>query len=122
MATTLTICQLKVTDLRCHEQMSWTCSDGLNLLIGANGSGKTSLLEAVYLMAHGRSYLDPNIQVASLDHALWFHQPFRADEWLLLSMEAERVAGGRGLARGRFYTREGLLVATTMQEGVMRFR
>jgi len=76
----------------------------------------------VCLMAHGRSYLDPGMQVASLDHALWFHQPFRADEWLLLSMEAERVAGGRGLARGRFYTRDGQLVATTMQEGVMRFR
>jgi DNA replication and repair protein RecF len=56
MATTLTICQIKVTDLRCHEQMTWTCSKGLNLLIGANGSGKTSLLESVYLMAHGRSF------------------------------------------------------------------
>ena len=56
MATRLTICQIKVTDLRCHEQITWTCSEGLNLLIGANGSGKTSLLEAVYLMAHGRSF------------------------------------------------------------------
>jgi DNA replication and repair protein RecF len=56
MATTLTICQIKVTDLRCHEQITWTCSEGLNLLIGANGSGKTSLLESVYLMAHGRSF------------------------------------------------------------------
>lgn len=74
------------------------------------------------LMAHGRSYLDPGMQVASLDHALWFHQACRADEWLLLSMEAERVGGGRGLARGRFFTREGQLVATTMQEGLMRFR
>ena len=74
------------------------------------------------LMAHGRSYLDQNMQVASLDHALWFHQDCRADEWLLLSMEAERVGGGRGLARGRFFTRGGQLVATTMQEGLMRFR
>jgi DNA replication and repair protein RecF len=56
MATTLTICQITVTDLRCHEQITWTCSEGLNLLIGANGSGKTSLLESVYLMAHGRSF------------------------------------------------------------------
>lgn len=56
MATTLTICQIKVTDLRCHEQISWICSEGLNLLIGANGIGKTSLLESVYLMAHGRSF------------------------------------------------------------------
>jgi acyl-CoA thioesterase-2 len=74
------------------------------------------------LMIHGRSYRDPTMQVASLDHALWFHEDFQADQWLLLSMEAERVAGGRGLARGRFYTREGRLVATTMQEGLMRFR
>lgn len=56
MATTLTVCKIKVTDLRCHEQITWTCSAGLNLLIGANGSGKTSLLEAAYLMAHGRSF------------------------------------------------------------------
>ena len=74
------------------------------------------------LMIHGRSYRDPALQVASLDHALWFHEDFHADQWLLLSMEAERVSGGRGLARGRFYTREGRLVATTMQEGLMRFR
>ena len=56
MATRLKICQIQVTDLRCHEQITWTCSEGLNLLIGANGSGKTSLLESVYLMAHGRSF------------------------------------------------------------------
>ena len=56
MATTLTICQIKVIDLRCHEEMTWLCSEGLNLLLGANGSGKTSLLESVYLMAHGRSF------------------------------------------------------------------
>ena len=74
------------------------------------------------LMIHGRSYRDPDLQVASLDHALWFHADFQADQWLLLTMEAERVGGGRGLARGRFYTREGRLVATTMQEGLMRIR
>jgi len=56
MATTLTIGQMKVTDLRCHEHISWTCAEGLNLLIGANGSGKTSLLESVYLMVYGRSF------------------------------------------------------------------
>ncbi len=56
MVTTLTICQIKVKDMRCHEHVVWTCSKGLNLLIGANGSGKTSLLESVYLMVHGRSF------------------------------------------------------------------
>jgi len=56
MATTLLIGRLTVKDLRCHEAVSWTCSEGLNLLTGANGSGKTSLLEAVYLMVYGRSF------------------------------------------------------------------
>jgi acyl-CoA thioesterase-2 len=74
------------------------------------------------LMIHGRPYTDPSLQVASLDHALWFHQSFRADDWLLLSMDVERVGGGRGLARGRFFTRDGQMVATAMQEGLMRFR
>jgi len=81
-----------------------------------------SYLIDVCLMAHGRSYFDKGMQVASLDHALWFHEAFRADEWLLCDLQAERVGGGRGLARGRFYTRGGRLVATTMQEGLMRFR
>jgi acyl-CoA thioesterase-2 len=79
------------------------------------------LLDAC-LMIHGRPYNDPSLQVASLDHALWFHDDFRADQWLLLTMDAERVSGGRGLARGRFFTRDGRHVATAMQEGLMRFR
>jgi acyl-CoA thioesterase-2 len=76
----------------------------------------------VCLIAHGRHFAGTNFQVASLDHALWFHEDFRADDWLLHTVEAERIGGGRGLARGNFYTREGRLVATTMQQGVMRFR
>jgi acyl-CoA thioesterase-2 len=76
----------------------------------------------VCLIVHGRHFDGSGIQVASLDHALWFHEDFRADEWLLHTVEAERIGGGRGLAKGSFYTREGRLVATTMQQGVMRFR
>ena len=76
----------------------------------------------VCLIAHGRHFAGAGFQVASLDHALWFHEDFRADDWLLHTVEAERIGGGRGLARGNFYTREGRLVATTMQQGVMRFR
>ncbi|GAB5450346.1 MAG: acyl-CoA thioesterase II [Halioglobus sp.] len=76
----------------------------------------------VCLIAHGRHFAGKDFQVASLDHALWFHDAFRADEWLLHIVEAERIGGGRGLARGSFYTRDGRLVATTMQQGVMRFR
>ncbi len=79
------------------------------------------LLDAC-LMVHGRPYDDPGLQVASLDHALWFHDEFRADQWLLLAMDAEHIGAGRGLARGRFFTRDGRHVATAMQEGVMRFR
>ena len=76
----------------------------------------------VCLLTHGRSYLDRRWQVASLDHGLWFHDDFRVDDWLLHVVEAERVSGGRGLARGSFYTREGRLVASTVQQGVMRRR
>jgi acyl-CoA thioesterase II len=76
----------------------------------------------VCLITHGRSFEDKMMQVASLDHALWFHEDFRADEWLLHTVEAERLGGGRGLARGRFYTQGGRLVASTVQQGVMRFR
>ncbi len=81
----------------------------------------TMLLD-VCLSIHGKRYDDPELQIASLDHALWLHAEFRADEWLLHVAEAERVSGGRSLARGRFYTRAGKLVATTMQQGVMRYR
>ena len=76
----------------------------------------------VCLIVHGRHFADAGFQVASLDHALWFHEDFRADEWLLHTVEADRIGGGRGLARGHFYTQEGKLVATTMQQAVMRFR
>jgi acyl-CoA thioesterase-2 len=76
----------------------------------------------VCLIVHGRHFASSNFQVASLDHALWFHEDFRADDWLLHTVEAERIGGGRGLARGNFYTRDGRLVGTTMQQGVMRIR
>ena len=76
----------------------------------------------VCLIVHGRHFDGTGFQVASLDHALWYHEGFRADDWLLHTVEAERIGGGRGRARGSFYTREGRLVATTMQQGLMRFR
>lgn len=81
----------------------------------------TMLLD-VCLLIHGLSFHQPDIQSASLDHAIWFHAPFRADEWLLHSVDAEAVGGGRGLARGRFYTRDGRLVASVAQQGLMRYR
>lgn len=72
--------------------------------------------------AIGGKFGDPELQVASLDHALWFHRPFDFSDWLLFVSESLSVAGGRGLSRGSFYTREGVLVASTAQEGVMRKR
>ncbi len=74
------------------------------------------------LLAQGRSVFDPDLQVASLDHAMWFHRPFRADEWLLYAEESPSASGGRGLARGQVFTRAGLLVASTAQEGLMRVK
>ena len=81
----------------------------------------TMLLDAG-LIQHGRSYRDRELQVASLDHAIWFHADFRADQWLLHSAVLERNSGGRTLVRGGFYTQDGLHVATVMQQGLMRKR
>ena len=72
--------------------------------------------------AIGGMFGDPELQVASLDHALWFHRPFDFDDWLLFVAESLSVAGGRGLNRGSVYTRDGALVASATQEGVMRKR
>lgn len=76
----------------------------------------------VTLAAHGRTLFEPAFQAASLDHAMWFHRPFRADEWLLYSQDSPNSAGARGLARGLLFTRDGKLAATVMQEGLIRLR
>ncbi len=69
---------------------------------------------------HGISYYQPNVLMASLDHALWFHRAFRADDWLLYSIDSPSAQDGRGLARGMVYDRQGRLVASTAQEGLIR--
>ena len=69
---------------------------------------------------HGISYYQPDVQMASLDHALWFHREFRADDWLLYSIDSPSAQGSRGLARGQVYDRAGRLVASTAQEGLIR--
>lgn len=74
------------------------------------------------LLPHGLHVLDSNIQIASIDHAMWFHRDFRMDDWLLYVCEGVSTSGARGVARGRFFTRDGILVASTMQEGLIRFR
>lgn len=78
-----------------------------------------SLLQAA-LLPHGKSVLNPDMQVASLDHALWFHRAFRADEWLLYTQESPAAFGARGFCRGELYTRDGVLVASAAQEGLIR--
>ena len=75
---------------------------------------------AVALQPHGVSWLSKGIRMASLDHAIWFHRPFRLDDWLLHVVESPSAAGARGMVRGRIYTVDGTLVATTAQEGVIR--
>jgi len=69
---------------------------------------------------HGVSYLQGNVQMASLDHAMWFHRPFRADEWLLYVQDSPSGSGARGFNRGLIYNQAGDLVASTTQEGLMR--
>lgn len=69
---------------------------------------------------HGISYLQPNVQMASLDHAMWFHRPLRCDEWLLYACDSPTAQASRGLARGSIYDHGGRLVASTAQEGLIR--
>jgi acyl-CoA thioesterase-2 len=74
------------------------------------------------MLPHGVSWLTPGMQVASLDHAMWFHQDVRVDGWLLHVVDSPKAHGGRGLVRGRVFTRDGALVASTAQEGLIRRR
>jgi acyl-CoA thioesterase-2 len=74
------------------------------------------------LVPHGQSVLQDSIQAASLDHALWFHRPFRADEWLLYAQDSPSASGARGFSRGLVFDRSGRLVASVAQEGLIRER
>jgi acyl-CoA thioesterase II len=79
-----------------------------------------TLLDSV-LLAHGRGgWAVGDVVGASLDHAMWFHRPFRADEWLLYDQESPSASGGRGLGQARIYTRDGRLAISVIQEGVVR--
>ena len=72
------------------------------------------------LQPHGRTVRDTDIMAASLDHSLWFHRPFRVDDWLLYTLDSPVAHGARGFAMGTFYTRDGRLVASAAQEGLLR--
>ncbi len=72
------------------------------------------------LLPHAVGAMEENLFMASLDHAMWFHRPVRADEWMLYSQSSPSASGGRGLARGSIFTRSGDLVISVMQEGLIR--
>ncbi len=112
---------------RAPEQMVWMRASGrlpdafpLHQCVLAYASDFTLLDTA--LIAHGKLMFDKDIQLASLDHALWLHRPFRADEWLLYAQHSPSSHGARGFCRGSIFTREGVLVASVVQEGLMRQR
>ena len=111
--------------LRTTHSMAWIKADGelpddelLHVCLVTYASDMT-LLDSV-LLANGLSWNDGRTAGASLDHAMWFHRPFRADQWLLYAQESPVSAGARGLARGELYTREGELVVSVVQEGLIR--
>jgi acyl-CoA thioesterase-2 len=74
------------------------------------------------LLPHGVAFRDPRLIIASLDHTLWLHRPFRADEWLLYTCDAPAAFDARGFVRGQIFTRDGKLVASAAQEGLIRMK
>jgi acyl-CoA thioesterase-2 len=95
-------------------------SPALHQAILAYASDLTLLGTA--LLPHGMSFFQPDVQAASLDHAMWFHRPFRIDDWLLYAMDSPSAGNGRGLGRGSIFSRDGRLIASVAQEGVIRRR
>jgi acyl-CoA thioesterase-2 len=111
--------------LRTTRNLVWLRVDGelpadplLHVCLMTYASDLT-LLDSV-LLGHGLSWADGKTSGASLDHAMWFHRPFRADQWLLYAQESPVAAGGRGLARGEVFTADGELVVSVVQEGLIR--
>ena len=111
--------------LRADRNLVWLRADGdlpddslLHVCLMTYASDMT-LLDTV-LLRHGLSWADGHTRGASLDHAMWFHRPFRADRWLLYAQDSPVAAGARGLARGEVFTAEGELVVSVVQEGLIR--
>ena len=106
-------------------QLVWLRADGvlpdsrlLHQCVAAYASDMTLLDTAA--LPHQVSWVDPAYQIASLDHAMWFHGDFRADEWLLYEQHSPAAGAGRGFTTGRLFTRDGKLVVSVVQEGLMR--
>jgi len=104
--------------LRATGTVSGTVLEHQSVLAYASDYG---LLGAA-LLPHALSFQMPTLQAATLDHVLWFHRPFRADEWLLYTMDSPSAAGARGFTRGSIFSRDGRLVASVAQEGLIRIR
>ena len=111
--------------LRTTKNLVWLRVDGelpddplLHVCLMTYASDMT-LLDSV-LLGHGLSWVDGRTSGASLDHAMWFHRPFRADRWLLYAQDSPVAQGARGLAHGEVFTAEGELVVSVMQEGLIR--
>jgi acyl-CoA thioesterase-2 len=107
-----------------HQQV-WLRADGtldddplLHACRVAYASDMT-LLDSI-LMPHQRAWDDPGVMMASLDHAMWFHRPIRADEWFLYDQHSPTATGGRGLAMGHIFSRDGTLAVSVVQEGLVR--
>jgi acyl-CoA thioesterase-2 len=113
------------SDVPRAQQKVWMRADGvlgddpLLHVCAMTYASDMTLLDSV-LMAHGLSWHSGRIAAASLDHAMWFHRPFRADEWLLYVQESPTSAGARGLARGELWTHDGRHVVSVVQEGLLR--
>lgn len=130
----------KPIDIRPVQQYDWLnpkpTSSINQMWIKANGELPDDLSIHTYMLAytsdfhflpsallpHGVSHWQPSFQIATIDHAMWFHRPFRFDDWLLYCVDSPSASNGRGLVRGQIYNREGVLVASSMQEGVIRQR
>ena len=115
------------TEKRNASQQVWIRATGhvgdnlpLNQCILGYASDFTLLDTA--LIAHGRFVFDPSLILASLDHSVWFHRRFRTDEWLLYAQDSPSSGGGRAFCRGSLFSRDGVLVASTTQEGLVRER
>ena len=108
--------------LRCWMRAKGKLPDELSLhqCVLAYASDFTIGVSAV--RAHPVGLVTEGFRTASLDHAMWFHQPFRTDEWLLFEQESPISAHARGFARGAFYTRDGVLIASCVQESLIRYR
>ena len=108
-------------DQRCWMRISEPLDDALSTHATALAYLSDSTLVDHVVLPQGQRWQDPRLVSTSLDHAMWFHRPFRADRWLLFDQRVESTGTGRGLASGRFFNEAGELVATCMQEGLIRW-